>query len=113
MGWSGTVDANERVRSHALRLAEMAWSAGVRGFVCSPREAAAFRKALPDEAYLVTPGVRPAGASSGDQKRVETPAAAIRAGASLLVVGRPLRDAPDPGAAADALARELASALPT
>jgi orotidine-5'-phosphate decarboxylase len=108
MAWSSGAPAAERVRSHALRLAEVAWKSGVRGFVCSPREASAFRDALGPEAYLVTPGVRPAGtAGSDDQKRVETPVDAIRAGASLLVVGRPFRDALDPGAAADAMVREL------
>lgn len=112
MAWSEGWSANERVSSHALRLAEMAWAAGVRGFVCSPREAAAFRGALGPEAYLVTPGVRLPGAAaaSEDQKRVETPAAAVRAGASLLVVGRPFRDAPDPGAAADAMVASLVEA---
>lgn len=99
------------VADHAIRLAHLAWSAGVRGFVCSPREAPRFRAELPD-ALLVTPGVRPAGAGGGDdQKRVETPGDAIRAGADLLVVGRPLRDAPDPAAAAAAMAADVAAAL--
>lgn len=109
LGWSAQATASDRVRSHALRLAELAWSAGVRGFVCSPHEAAAFRASLPPEAFLVTPGVRLAGPTMAaeDQKRVETPSAALRAGASLLVIGRPFRDAPDPGAAADAMVRDL------
>lgn len=104
------------VGDHALRLAHLAWSAGVRGFVCSPREVARFRAELPD-ALLVTPGVRPAGGSAtvpgaaDDQKRVETPGAAIRAGSDLLVVGRPLRDAPDPAAAAGVIAADIAAAL--
>ena len=101
------------VGDHALRLAHLAWSAGVRGFVCSPREVPRFRAELP-EALLVTPGVRPAGAPGAggdDQKRVETPGAAIRAGADLLVVGRPLRDAPDPAAAAGAITADIAAAL--
>lgn len=106
------------VGDHALRLAHLAWSAGVRGFVCSPREVARFRAELPD-ALLVTPGVRPAGGGAtaapsttmDDQKRVETPGAAIAAGADLLVVGRPLRDAPDPGAAAGVITADIAAAL--
>jgi orotidine-5'-phosphate decarboxylase len=94
----------------ALGLARMATDAGVRGFVTSAHEVGALRAALP-EAVLVTPGIRPAGAASGDQKRVATPASAIASGASLLVVGRPLRDAADPRAAAAALEAEIASAL--
>jgi len=119
LGWSQEA-GDDRVKSHALRLAELAWAAGVRGFVCSPREAAAFRENLPPEAFLVTPGVRLAESrlsessmAQDDQKRVETPSAAVRAGASLLVVGRPFRDAPDPGAAADAMVRDLVDAMAT
>lgn len=103
--------AAESVGDHALRLAQVAWRAGVTGFVCSPQEVARFRAELPD-AYLVTPGVRPAGgAGSDDQKRVETPAAAIRAGADLLVIGRPLRDVDDPAGAARAIAADIDAAL--
>lgn len=97
---------------HALRLAKLAWSAGVRGFVCSANEVGALRAALGPDAFLVTPGIRPAGAGAQDQKRVATPAGAIAAGADLLVVGRPIRDASDPAAAARAIAAEIASALP-
>jgi orotidine-5'-phosphate decarboxylase len=96
---------------HALRLAKMAWSAGVRAFVCSANEVGALRAALGPDAFLVTPGIRPAGAGSQDQKRVATPAGAIAAGADLLVVGRPIRDASDPAAAARAIAKEIESAL--
>lgn len=96
---------------HALRLAKLAWDAGVRGFVCSAAEVATLRKALGPEAILVTPGIRPQGASLGDQKRIATPASAIRDGASLLVVGRPIRDADDPRAAARAIGAEVADAL--
>ena len=92
---------------HVLRLARLAWSAGVRGFVCSPAEARSMRAALGPEALLVTPGIRPAGADAGDQKRVATPAAAIADGADLLVVGRPIRDAADPLAAARAVVAEI------
>jgi orotidine-5'-phosphate decarboxylase len=92
------------------RLARLAFDAGVRAFVCSPAEAAALRGELGAEAEIITPGVRPAGADRGDQKRVATAAEAVRAGADLVVVGRPIRDAADPARAADDLVRELAGA---
>lgn len=96
---------------HVLRLAKLAWDAGVRGFVCSAAEVAMLRQELGPEAVLVTPGIRPTGASVGDQKRVATPTSAIRDGASLLVVGRPIRDAQDPAAAARGIADEIRAAL--
>jgi orotidine-5'-phosphate decarboxylase len=102
------VDAT--AREQVVRLAKLAWDAGVRGFVCSPLEVALLRAELGPEAELVVPGVRPAGAAAGDQKRIATPAEAIRAGANLLVIGRPIRDAADPRAAAAAIAREIAEA---
>jgi orotidine-5'-phosphate decarboxylase len=91
------------------RLARMAWAEGVRAFVCSPHEAAALRAALGPEATLVTPGVRASGGGD-DQKRTLTAREAIHAGASWIVVGRPIRDAADPLAAARALANEVAQA---
>jgi orotidine-5'-phosphate decarboxylase len=94
-----------------LRLAQVAWSAGVRGFVTSPAEARALRAALGPEALLVTPGIRPIGAAAGDQKRIATPTSAIADGADLLVVGRPIRDAADPLAAASAVVAEIERAL--
>lgn len=94
------------------RLADLAFDSGVRGLVCSPLECALLRKRLGSEVVLVTPGVRPAGAELGDQHRVATPAAAIAAGANLLVVGRPIREARDPKAAAMAIAAEIERALP-
>ena len=94
----------------ATRLAEVAISAGADGLVCSVQEAAAMWRSLPS-AFLCTPGIRPAGAAVGDQARVDTPAAAIRAGAQLLVVGRPVHTAADPTAAAKALHDEVAAAL--
>jgi orotidine-5'-phosphate decarboxylase len=93
-----------------LRLARLAQAQGVRGLVCSSAEVGSLREALGPEAVLVTPGIRPSGADVGDQKRVGTPASAIRAGSSLLVVGRPIRDAADPAAAAHAIADEIAGA---
>ena len=83
--------------------------AGCDGLVCSPLEVAALRAAHP-RAVLVTPGVRPAGASAGDQKRVATPRAAIAAGADYLVVGRPIRDAADRPAAVEAIVAEMREA---
>jgi orotidine-5'-phosphate decarboxylase len=84
--------------------------AGCDGIVCSPLEAATLRRGAPEDFLIVTPGVRPAGADRGDQKRVATPAEARRAGADLVVVGRPIRDAPSPRQAAAAIAAELAAA---
>jgi len=91
------------------RLGRLAIAAGADGLVCSPEEVAKLRRELGPAPLLVVPGIRPAGAASGDQRRTGTPAEAVRAGASFLVVGRPLRDAPDPAAAADAIAREIDS----
>ncbi|NHF72842.1 orotidine-5'-phosphate decarboxylase [Paracoccus xiamenensis] len=92
-----------------VERAARAFEAGADGVIASPREAAAIR-ALPQSAgrLIVTPGVRPAGAALGDQKRVETPAAAIAAGADHIVVGRPVWQATDPRAAAQAIVAELA-----
>jgi len=90
-----------------VRLARLAVEAGAGGLVCSPQEVAAVRAAVGPGPLLVVPGVRPAGSARGDQARVATPADAVRAGADLIVVGRPLRDAPDPVAAARAIAAEL------
>ena len=84
---------------------------GVDGLVSSPEEAASLRKIVGHQMSLVTPGIRPAGASVGDQKRIMTPARAIAAGADYLVVGRPITEATDPKAAADAIQAEIARAL--
>jgi orotidine-5'-phosphate decarboxylase len=90
-----------------LRLARLAVEAGADGVVCSPHEVALLRKELGPAPLLVVPGIRPAGAAAQDQRRTGTPREAVQAGASLLVVGRPLRDSPDPAAAADSIAAEL------
>jgi orotidine-5'-phosphate decarboxylase len=103
------LDAVGLSRDVVPRLARLAIGAGADGVVCSPQEVAALRAALGPGPLLVVPGIRPSGSNPGDQRRTGTPAEAIRAGASLLVIGRPLRDAPDPAAAADAIAREIAS----
>jgi orotidine-5'-phosphate decarboxylase len=91
----------------ALRLARVAVKAGADGLVCSPEEVGHLRRELGPGPLLVVPGIRPAGAASGDQRRTGTPRSAIEAGASHIVVGRPLRDSPDPAAAADSIAADL------
>jgi orotidine-5'-phosphate decarboxylase len=91
--------------------AQQAQVLGVDGLVCSPEEAASLRKIVGHQMVLVTPGIRPAGAASGDQKRIMTPARAISAGADYLVVGRPILEASDPKAAAEAIHTEIAQAL--
>ena len=92
-------------------LAQMGRIAGIRGFVCSSQEVASLRALTGPEGVLVIPGIRPAGADIGDQKRVATPADALRKGASYLVVGRPITQTPDPAAAAEAIVAEMAQAL--
>ncbi len=89
------------------RLAVLAVESGARALVCSPREVAAVRREVGDGVVLITPGVRPVGAAAGDQSRVATPEQALADGADLLVIGRPITAAPDPGAAARALADNL------
>jgi len=93
-----------------LALAALTRAAGLDGIVCSPREAAAVRAALGPEFRLVTPGVRPASAAQGDQKRVLTPSRARAAGADYLVIGRPITAAADPLAALEAIDAELRAA---
>jgi orotidine-5'-phosphate decarboxylase len=100
------------MREAVVRRAKLAEKAGATGIVCSPQEVADVRAASSTLA-LVVPGVRPAGAALGDQKRVATPASAISAGADYLVVGRPIRDAQNPAAAFAALVGEVESALAT
>lgn len=95
----------------ALRLAQLAYSVGVTGFVCSAAEVGTLRQALGPAAVLVTPGIRPAGGAADDQKRTGTPEGAIRAGSSILVVGRPIRDAADPSSAARDILGQIAGAL--
>lgn len=93
-----------------LRRAEQARAAGMGGIVCSAEEAAAVRRIVGPDMAIVTPGIRPAGADRGDQKRVMTPRAALQAGSSHLVVARPVVKADDPLAAARAILAEMAEA---
>jgi orotidine-5'-phosphate decarboxylase len=97
------------VEAHVLRLAERARDAGLDGCVASPQEIRRIRNALGSRFAIVTPGIRTATADD-DQKRVATPAAAVRAGADYLVIGRPITAAADPAAAAAAIIRELGTA---
>ncbi len=92
-------------------LARMGRAAGIDGFVCSPQEVGALRAITGPDGILVVPGIRPAGATLGDQKRIATPAEAMASGASYLVVGRPVTHAPDPAAAAQAIVEEMAAVL--
>lgn len=101
IGWTGTP------REQVARLAGLAAAAGMDGVVCSPHEAAPLRAAHGPAFLLVTPGVRPAGASRDDQQRTATPRAALAAGASHLVIGRPITRAADPGAALAAIRAEM------
>ncbi|WP_433964297.1 orotidine 5'-phosphate decarboxylase / HUMPS family protein [Tunturiibacter gelidiferens] len=93
-----------------LRLAKLATQSGIDGFVCSAEEVAAVRAATGPDTLLVIPGIRPAGTAIGDQKRIATPAQAIAGGASMLVVGRPITQAPDPAGAAQDILDEIARA---
>jgi orotidine-5'-phosphate decarboxylase len=93
------------------KLAALAFSHGIRGFVCSPMEVANLRKQFGGKPVLVIPGIRPAGSESGDQRRLATPAAAMAAGASYLVVGRPITRAADPAAAARSIVAEMQSVM--
>mgnify|MGYP001416619341 FL=1 len=92
------------------RRARQAYEAGAAGLICSPLDIALVKEAVGEGLEIITPGVRPAGADVGDQKRVMTPGEAIRAGAARLVVGRPVVAAADPKAAAEAIAAEIAAA---
>jgi orotidine-5'-phosphate decarboxylase len=103
-GYHGTVSALVAGRADQARILEL------DGLVCSPEEAAKLRGIVTPQMVLVTPGIRPTGSATGDQKRIMTPAKAIAAGADYLVVGRPIVESPDPKAAADAIVAEIKSA---
>jgi orotidine-5'-phosphate decarboxylase len=95
------------VKEQVVRLARLARNAGADGIVCSPLEVAHLRKALDDQCLLVTPGIRPAGASSDDQARISTPAQAVKEGADYLVVGRPIVQAENRVLAVEQILEEM------
>ena len=102
-----SVGLTPRVGDQVLRLASLTQQSGLDGVVCSAHEIARLRKELGPDFMLVVPGIRPAGSDVGDQKRVMGPAQARDAGASVLVIGRPITAAPDPAEAARAIAESL------
>ena len=102
-----TVGQRGPAADQVMRLARLAQASGLDGVVCSAHEIAAIRKACGNDFLLVVPGIRPAGSDLADQRRVMTPAEAARAGADILVIGRPITGAPDPAKAA----REIAESL--
>lgn len=105
MGMPGKI--RDRVRAWAL----LARESGLDGVVCSPREIELVRDACGPGFKIITPGIRPAGAEMGDQRRVMTPAEAVRAGASYIVIGRPITSAPDPAAVAGAIREQVSGVV--
>jgi len=103
----GEIGVGRPLADQVRDLARLARSAGVDGVVASPHEVALIREACGADFVIVTPGIRPAGARAGDQARAATPAAALSAGADYLVVGRPVTEADDPAAAAQAIVKEM------
>ena len=103
----GEIGVNGSMAATVRRLALLAKDAGTDGVVASPHEVALVREACGTDFLIVTPGIRPAGVARGDQARAATPAAALAAGADYIVVGRPITEAADPAAAADAIVREM------
>jgi orotidine-5'-phosphate decarboxylase len=106
----GEVGVKGALPESVERLARLAMEAGVDGVVASAHEVGLIRKACGEGFVIVTPGIRPAGSEAGDQARLATPAAALRAGADYLVIGRPITGATDPGGAADAIVAEMETA---
>ena len=104
------IGVNGTMLDSVRRLALLAKEAGADGVVASPHEVALIREACGSDFLIVTPGIRPAGSARGDQARAATPGAALAAGADYVVVGRPITEAPDPAAAADAIVREMEGA---
>ncbi|MBE9111019.1 orotidine-5'-phosphate decarboxylase [Nodosilinea sp. LEGE 07298] len=97
--------------SYVLQMARLAQDSGLQGAVCSPQEASQLRRFLPSDFALVCPGVRPTWASSQDQRRTLTPLQALQAGATYLVIGRPITAAPDPAAAFGRICEECSAAI--
>ena len=105
--WAAGFETAKDVGAHARSLAELALAAGLDGVVCSPHEVTGIKHATAKSFLTVVPGIRPADASAQDQKRVATPAAAIAAGADILVIGRAITGAADPAAATEAIKASL------
>ncbi len=101
------VGLTRSLEEHVGIMAGLAAKAGLDGIVCSPKDIRHVRSVLPSSCIVVTPGIRPAWSARGDQARVATPRGAIDAGADLLVIGRPIRDAPDPVKAIEAIVSEI------
>jgi orotidine-5'-phosphate decarboxylase len=101
------VGVSADVSSQVARLAALAEEAGLDGVVASPEELELLRRQLGSAMKIVTPGIRPAGSDLNDQSRIATPAAALRAGADYLVIGRPITASPDPAASLEAILAEL------
>ena len=101
------IGINEKIENQVLNLAELAQSAGLDGVVSSPQEISAIRKKMAKDFLIVTPGIRPAGSAMGDQKRTFDPKEAFSAGASYIVVGRPITEAENPGKAAASIIQSL------
>lgn len=97
--------------AQALALGKMALESGCGGLVAAVNETAELRVRFGTEIEIITPGIRPTGTTAGDQRRIATPADAVKSGASFLVVGRPIMDAPDPGAVADNIMNEIQNAI--
>ncbi len=101
------VGVDESPIEHVLHLAKLAHACGISGVVCSSQECKQLRAYLGPYRLLVVPGIRPAGAAADDQKRIATPAQALHDGASMLVIGRPITQAPDPAAAVEFILRQM------
>ena len=106
--WQG-LGMQWEIREQVVRLAKLTKEAGLDGVVASPQEAAAIREACGTDFLIITPGIRPAGASIDDQSRIATPEAALKNGATHLVVGRPIRAVENPREAAEAIIKEMES----
>jgi orotidine-5'-phosphate decarboxylase len=105
------VGISDALSDEVARLGILGQQYGLRGFVCSPAEVGNLRQKLGPQVTLVTPGIRPAGSAAGDQRRIATPATALKAGADYLVIGRPITQAANPRAAARAILDEMGQAL--
>jgi orotidine-5'-phosphate decarboxylase len=102
------VGIGKALKDEVISLAKLASECGLDGIVCSPADLESVRPNIPKDFLVITPGIRPVGAAKGDQERIATPRGAIDAGADLLVIGRPIKDAPDPIEAARKIAEEMA-----